>query len=902
MIGQTLAHYTVTGELGKGGMGEVFRATDGKLDREVAIKVLPQGFTEDAERLARFEREAKVLASLNHPNIAAIYGIEEQDGKTFLVLELAEGETLQERISRGSVSVEEAARIARQIAEAMEVAHDQGIIHRDLKPANVKVSAEGQVKVLDFGLAKAWESDIGSADMTHSPTLTAQMTGQGVIIGTASYMSPEQARGQQADKRSDIWSFGVVLYELFSGDQLFDGKTVSDVLAAVLRAEPNWKSLPGDTPAPLRNLLTRCLERDDRRRLRDIGEARIVLEDYLIDPEGTTQASGEVAPVMSPEGGLLRRWGVAGLLALVGLGAGWLISANTASDQQVVRASIPAPEGTSFDLDGSSPGPVVVSPDGRNLAFTAMDEDGEVLIHVRAVNAAAASALSGTKGAQYPFWSADSRSLGFFADGKLKRIQIAGGPPQSLCAAINGKGGTWSEDGVILFAPDYNVPIHRVPAVGGEAMPITTLDSERNDDSHRHPWFLPDGEHFLYLARASGAGEDGSAVVLASLEGGDLKILIHSDAMAQYASGHLLFKRESTLMAQLFDTKKLELRGEAFPLAEEIMFLPGAARGVFSSSENGVLAFQTGQAESETSLDWMQFPGANNAAAAGSAAGESSGTLGDLAAYRAVAISPDGQHAAVEVRDGEAGKFDLWIYEIARNLRTRFTFDPADDTTAVWSPDGAELLFSSDRSGQYQIYRKSLGGSGSVELLLDSGLEDYPTDWSPDGRSIFFDRANKESATDLMRLSLDDPMETAPVIQTQFREGGGRVSPDGRWLAYHSEESGEWETYVTSISGQGRKWQASLDGGVYPLWRSDGRALYYQSFDGYLNSVETSSSGDTFRVGSVSKLIQGPIPTADGYNYAVLPSGDRFLTIAGDESRPHELLNLVVGWPAELNR
>ncbi|MEE8368481.1 MAG: serine/threonine-protein kinase, partial [Thermoanaerobaculia bacterium] len=694
LIGQTLAHYTITGALGKGGMGEVFLATDGKLDRQVAIKLLPDGFTQDPERLARFEREAKVLASLNHPNIAAIYGIEKEDGKTFLILELAEGETLQERIARGSISVEEAARITRQIAEAIEAAHDQGIIHRDLKPANVMVSVEGQVKVLDFGLAKAWEPEVGNTGLTHSPTLTAQMTGQGVILGTASYMSPEQARGQQADKRSDIWSFGVVLYELLTGDQLFDGKTVSDVLAAVLRAEPDWKALPNSTPLPLRNLLTRCLERDDRRRLRDIGEARIVLEDYLLDPEASAQLVEDSGHVPSPQVSRFARWGVAGILAVVGLGLGLLLSTYQSSDPQVVRASIPAPEGTTFDLDGVSPGPVVVSPDGRYLSFTATDEEGEVLIYVRAVNASEASALSGTKGAQYPFWSPDSRSLGFFADNKLKRIQIAGGPPQTLCAAENGKGGTWSEDEVILFAPDYDGPIHRVPAVGGESTAITTLDSERGDDSHRHPWFLPGGEHFLYTARASSGGEDESAVVLATLEGEDLRTLMHSGAMAQYASGHLLFKREFTLMAQPFDIKKLELVGEAFPLAEEIMFLPGAARAIFSSSANGVLAYLTGQAEANTSLEWVEAAGGAAAAPGDSAADDTGEPLGDLAAYRAVAISPDGKHAAVEIRDGDAGKFDIWIYEISRNLRTRFTFDPADESTVAWSPNSAELLFS----------------------------------------------------------------------------------------------------------------------------------------------------------------------------------------------------------------
>ncbi|HQR46525.1 MAG TPA: protein kinase, partial [Thermoanaerobaculia bacterium] len=588
--GTKLGAHEIVSPLGAGGMGEVYKAKDTRLGREVAIKVLPEQFFEDRDRVARFEREARALAALNHPGIAAIYSFEEVPGSSptssrhLLVMELVEGEGLDARIARGALSLDESLAIARQIAEALEAAHEKGIVHRDLKPANVKFNGDGKVKLLDFGLAKALEGepskDGSSSGQTQSPTLTARATAAGMILGTAAYMSPEQARGRSVDKRADVWAFGVVLFEMLAGRRLFDGETVSDTLAAVLREPIDWKALPASTPPSVRSLLERCLERDPKQRLQAIGESRIALERTLAwsgvrgaedaGARGTRRARpGRLFPAL------------AALFLATTAVLGLLLIRSGRREEREIRATVNPPEGTVFVVDTTQPGPPALSPDGRKLAFAARGADAKVRLYVRSLDSIEAQPLPGTEGAQYPFWSPDSRFIGFGADQKLKRIEASGGPPSILCSTTDyPKGGAWSPAGVIVFAPASGGPLHVVSENGGASKPITKLDGKRGDNSHRLPFFLPDGKHFLYLARlASALPSEGHQVLVGSVDGGEPTALLRSPGAAEFASGHLLFLRDRALMAQRSDPNRLAPLGEPHPVAANDSMAVAAAKG-----------------------------------------------------------------------------------------------------------------------------------------------------------------------------------------------------------------------------------------------------------------------------------------------------------------------------------
>jgi Tol biopolymer transport system component len=888
LIGQAVSHYRITALLGAGGMGEVYRATDASLGREVAIKVLPAQVSSDPERLARFRREAHLLASLNHPNVAAIYGFEEADGRPFLVLELVEGPTLADRIAKGAIPMEEALEIARQIAEALEEAHEKGIVHRDLKPANVKLTAEGKVKVLDFGLAKAWAGDAAAAsqpDLSRSPTLTSPGSLAGVILGTAAYMSPEQARGQPVDKRTDVWAFGVVLYEMLTGRNLFVGPTVSDTLAAVLRADPDWTALPPQTPTAVRRLLARCLTRDPRARLHDVADARLEIVE--------AQADGPGSPVDAARAPRTRRalapWVLAAALAAATAVLGVIAARHVAEQPRVVRFELWPPEGTVFHLHPETPGAVVVSPDGGSLAFCAAKE-GVVRLYVRALEATEARALPGTEGAQYPFWSPDSRFLGFFVDGKLKKVGMAGGPSLTLCDAPEMKGASWGRGGVIVFAPSATSPLHRVSDAGGVSSVITRLDPARHDDSHRHPRFLPDGRHFIYLARTPGGGDRGdNAIVLASLDGGPEKVLLRSGAAAEYAAGHLLYLRNGSLMAQPFDAGRLELTGEAFPVQEDVRRLDvGTAVGVFSVSDR-VLAYEAGGGPSARRLVWRDR------------AGKEIGTIGETAGYQyQVRLSPRGDFAAVPIRDPSRGTEDLWIYELARGVRTRFTFDAAAETWPAWSPDGQTLIYASTRKGPSDLYRKPLVGAVEEDLLLESNVEKLPESVSPDGRLLVYSQLSEKTYWDVWALPLQGARTPFPLIRTPFLECCAKISPDGRWLAYMSQESGRFEIYLTTFPTPGPRWQVSTSGGAYPCWRSDRKEVVYSTLDGTVMAAEVAARGDGLAVGAAKPLFKTTAPGPTVYVYSPTPDLRRFLIVeplAQEEPRP---LTVVVNWTAPL--
>jgi serine/threonine protein kinase len=887
LIGTTLGIYRVSGKLGEGGMGEVWRATDEKLGRDVALKVLPAAVADDAERLARFQREARVLASLNHPSIATLYGLETLDGRQVLVMELVEGEDLSTRIERGAMPLAEALPIALQIAQALEAAHEKGIVHRDLKPANIKLRPDGTVKVLDFGLAKAWDEERSGANLSYSPTITQHHTKAGVILGTASYMAPEQAAGLAADRRADVWSFGVVFWEMLTGRKLFEGETVSHVLASVLKDSPDLAALPADLPPVLAQLVSSCLKKKPARRLQSIGDARVTLEDYQSQPESFVSAP-PVAPA-APVGRTGLRAALPWAAAVLGLalGLGSLLAALRSGPAPLIKASIPSPDGTTFSLSPESPGPVAVSPDGRRLAFAAADGDGKVRLFVRNLDTGTAHALSGTEGAGYPFWSPDSRWLGYFVrtDRILRKIDVTGGPPVTLCPAPNGKGGTWSEEGIIVFSPDSSGPLQRVPATGGTPQPLTKVDGAAHN-SHRHPRFLPDGRKFLYLAR--GLAPDRSAILLGSLDDGESREVLRATSQAEYASGRLLFVRESVLVAQPFDPAKGALSGEAVPLAEDVLVITGAAAAVFSSSRDGVLAFLTGKAKNETTLEWRDRTGKTVA------------PLGDAATYRSARLSPDGKYAVAQINDPSLGTHDLWIYEIARGLKTRFTFDPAEDVMPAWAPDSRTVYFASNPKGRYDVFRKAIEGAGEVELVYSGEPGTLPSSISPDGRNLLATRSSDATKSDIWVLPLEPQGEPKLFRQTEFSEVAGSFSPDGRWVAYFSDESGEWEVYVTPFPGPGRRWQVSTRSGGYPQWRADGREIVYVQTDGQLASAEVSAEGDSFRVGTVAPLFRFAVPSDGGPAFSLAPDGSRFLVVPSTTQRVGGLLSLVVGWPREL--
>ena len=771
VIGETHGHYHITERIGAGGMGEVYRATDTKLKRDVAIKVLPDEVAQDPARLARFQREAELLASLNHPHIAAIHGLEEAAGKPLLILELVEGEDLSERLERGAIPGDEATEIARQIAEALEEAHEHGVIHRDLKPANVKLTPEGKVKVLDFGLAKAWDAEDvtgGSRDASRSPTLAYSGTQAGVILGTAAYMSPEQARGKVVDKRADIWAFGVVLYEMLVGDKLFGGETATDIIASVVKEQPDWARLPEETPRVLRHVLRRCLVKDPHKRLRDIGDARLEIELALSGDEDAPEPASAASAGPTAGWRRLAPWVVASLLGATTLGV--LLAPRRTPESPVLRFDVPPPEGASFALQVASPGPVRVSPDGRMLTYAAFSPEGEQQLFVQALDEAEARALPGTQGAMYPFWSPDSRHIAFFADRKLKRIEAAGGPPLNLCDARSGRSGSWGPDGLILFAPSGLSPIHQVSDRGGESTAVTAFDEGRKEGSHRYPRLLPDGRSFLYLAVHGEGLAEGYFIVAASLDGGEPKILLRAPVAVEYASGHLFFQRDQTLMAQPFDPDRLELTGEPRPLVDPVAKISLTTHAVFSVSPAGVLAWHAqGGGAVLDHLVWRDRQG------------EELGRVGEPVFISEMSLSPNGDQAVARILDLGSGQSDLWLYEMTRGLGSRFTFDGSGSRSGVWSPDGESLVFSSDRDGTWDLYRRFLDGSSKDELLYSDDYRMRAFGWHPDGSTLGFEQFSEEGRWDILMLPLSGDRAPRPLPPDAIQRGRRRVLP-GRTL------------------------------------------------------------------------------------------------------------------------
>jgi Tol biopolymer transport system component len=885
---QQLGSYKIVSLLGAGGMGEVYQAHDTKLGREVAIKVLPAAFVHDAERLVRFQREARMLASLNHPNIATIYGLEQSAGVHYLVMELVLGQTLAERVSPGARRIEGVLKIAAQIAEALEAAHEKGVIHRDLKPANVKVTPEGRVKVLDFGLAKAFAGDSG-LDLSKAPTVTAMGTEEGRILGTPAYMSPEQARGKAVDKRTDIWAFGCVLYELLTGKEAFRGETVSDTIATVLEREPDWQALPPATPAKIRDLLRRCLQKDSQRRLHDIADARIEIEEAVAAPA--------VAEPAAPAKGIRARWQGAlqwgGAFLLLAAVTGMVVwnwkSTSPINSGSVSRIAITLPPGQPAGLEIGLA--VALSPDGTHLVYAAR-QGGIQQLYLRPLAGLEAKPIPGTEGAVQPFFSPDGQWLGFFADGKLKKISVSGGPSISLADGADPRGASWGSQGMIVFAPTRSSALMQVSDAGGTPQPLTHF--EKNDENtHRWPEFLPGGEALLFAAFRSGGNWNDAQIAVQSIGTGERRNLVRGGTHPQYAaSGHLIYAQGGNLMAVPFDPQRLEVMGTAVPVVEGVLQSTFTGAAQYSFSNTGSLVYVPGGAQAtQRRLVWVNRNGAEQPLAA------------PARAYRGLRLSPDGREVAVAVEGQET---EVWLYNLSRETLTRLTFQGGTNYNPVWTRDGKRIAFVSVSRG---LFWQLADGSGGLERLGFGA----PYSWSPDGQVLACLGNNSSTGEGIWMLRLGDPSpgsgqgrKEEPFLRTPFNNGAAQFSPDGRWLAYASDESGRWEIYVQPYPGPGGKWQISTEGGTEPVWNPNGRELFYRSGDKMMAAEITTQP--SFSAGKPKVLFAGqyqpspnPVPNA---NYDVSPDGQRFLMlkpISAAEATPTQI-NVVLNWFEELKR
>jgi serine/threonine-protein kinase len=845
--GTRLGPYEILAPLGAGGMGEVYRATDTKLGREVAIKTLPPEVTGDSERLARFQREAHLLASLNHPHIAAIYGFEEADGKPFLVLELVEGENLQQRLERGAIPVDETLEIAKQMAEGLEAAHEKGIVHRDLKPANVKLTPDGKVKVLDFGLAKAWAGDSvtgSSSDLSQSPTLAHSGTQAGVILGTAAYMSPSQARGKPVDKRADIWAFGVVLFEMLTGQRLFSGDEVSDTLASILKDEPNWTLLPADTPHRLSDLLRRSLRKDARNRLRDIGDARIELEETIAGGRDEARADSPSMPPSVSQRGL--PWTIAGaaILALGLVIVLWTPWRRPWTPSPLHLDTRLGPD-LAFDPGALSYGPAaILAPDETHLAFVARKPGEASKLYVRPLDQLETRPLPGTEGARSPFFSPDGQWIGFFAGGKLQKIAVEGGAAVTLATASDDRGGSWGEDGTIVLTPQSSsgVGLQRVSSAGGEIQTLTIPDPGAGEVTHRWPQVLGDGR-VLYTAHSVTGGYDDASLVIEAFPEGPRKVVHRGGYHGRYLpSGHLVFIHQGTLFAAPFDLERMEVSGSPVPVIEGVRVSSYTAGAQFSFSDTGTLMYVAGEDVRGFPIHWL------------SRGGMTTTPLREGPASNP-RFSPDGDRLALQIHDGT--QLDIWIYQWSRDTLTRLTFDPADDAAPVWSPDGRHLVFSSSRgeNGIPNLYWRPSDGSGEAGRLTESENHQYASSWHPSGRFLAFTGPGPQTGRDVKILEMegDEASVWAPGAQTTFAggpftEGHAAFSPDGRFVAYESTESGRREVYVRPFPGPGGKWQVSTDGAHWPTWSKSRPELLYATEGREIMVASYTAEGDSFRV------------------------------------------------------
>ena len=837
--GTRIGPYEVHGLVGAGGMGEVYRARDSRLGRDVAIKALPATLAHDSERLARFEREARVLASLNHPNIAGIHGLEEANGHRYLVLEFVEGQTLARRLSQGVLPIDEALSVCRDIAAGVEAAHEGGVVHRDLKPGNVMLTSAGVVKVVDFGLAQSGSAagDGGSdPNLSASPTVTYAGTEAGIVLGTAAYMSPEQARGKSVDRRTDIWSFGCVLYECLSGRPVFEGETVSDLIACILEREPDWDALPPRVPSRVRWLLKRCLTKNPKQRLRDIGDARLEMDHVLaLGISGSLAEGGDAGAAESSRRGL--PWWSVIAVALVAVGATLLVQGKTRPSRILTsrrfEISAPKPMTVSFD-----PIENAISPDGRTLAMVLADSAEIPRLWVRPIDSFKARELPGTKYVTQPFWSPDSRSLGFFADNKLKKIAVAGGDPEVLADIRTPRGATWSKSGVILLAPTSNGPLFTIPAGGGQLTAVTQLDSTRHETAHRAPHFLPDGRHYLFsVLRAQGGGY---SIQLGTIgESKRTEIMTAESGVAYAPSGYLLFTRKGVLCAQRFDLGSFKLSGDPVSLGDSPTVTSASGSAVASAANDGTLAY-TYIPLPAIRLAWFDTDGR-----------ELQRIPLVPGAYLGLSLSPD-ERSSLILHMTSYTQSELLVVDLERGTANRLSSEEENvDGGFEWSPDGKQVAYMVSNLGPQSIVVVPADGSAPGETVLPAGENFRGLDgWTPDGNSILYEQLDPETNFDLWVLSLEGTREPHPYLKSPANERGGRISPDGRWLTYNSDMSGRNEGYVVSFPTPGRRYQVTTDGtGVWGWKKIDGKALgLLPTGDGAARVVDVLP-GPEFRVG-----------------------------------------------------
>jgi serine/threonine protein kinase len=869
--GQCLGPYRIESFLAAGGMGEVYRATDTRLHRQVAIKVAAARFSQ------RFEREARVIASLNHPHICQLYDV----GPNYLVMEFVEGPTLADRTQQSPLPLEEALAIARQIAEAFEAAHEKGRVHRDLKPANVKITPEGVVKVLDFGLAKAIEEPAAAGDPSDSPTQTLSATRAGVILGTAAYMSPEQARGIAADKRADIWTFGVVLYEMLTGRHLFGGETVSDTLAGVLKTDPDWSALPAETPASIRRLLRRCLERDRKRRLPDIGVALMEIDEARAEPEAPAVTAAP-KPVSR-----LFPWITAVVLLALALPAVWLLRPKP--EERMLQLEVSAPPGHTFGTSDVSR--YAISPDGSMLAFVAISADGKRSLWVQPLDASQGIRLPGTDGALTPFWDPTSRWIAFTSNGKLQKIEVRGGQPQVICDASISVFGTWNRDGVILFA-DASRIIRRVSAAGGALSQVLPLDESRKESGQVVPQFLPDGRRFLYgsIAQQNGVG-------LGSLDGKSRFLMsVNPYPLGYYApsregKGYLLFFRRDELMAQPFDAGTATLSGEPVSIAEPLQ----ASGPSFSASENGVLIFRRGRYGRQ--LTWFDREG------------KPQGTAGDAGIIYGPRISPD--QKSVVFFQADAISANIWLFDRERANTTRFTIGPDNSYFPVWSPDGSRIAYYVRRSNETRVIERPASGLGKETVLYHSNNIYYPHTWSRDGRWLLL-WTPSSGAFHLLPMGAEGSggeRKLIPLPESPAEDRHPSISTDGRWLLYSSTQTGSWEVFLESLPeamggpAVGVKQKVSIAGGAQPAWRADGKEVFYLAGDGKMMAVPVELGADSFKLGKPTPLFQTRLESdLVARQYDVSADGKRVLLAQPLEESASVPITVIVNWPALLKK
>jgi len=871
--GTCLGPYRIERFLAAGGMGEVYRAHDTRLGREVALKILPDSFTHDPERLARFRREAHVLAALNHPHIGAIYGLEEAGGRQFLVLEFVDGETLADRLTRGRLPVDEALGAARQIADALEAAHEKGITHRDLKPANIALTSDGTVKVLDFGLAKATEAEARpSVDRTTSPTITspAMMTGVGVLLGTAAYMSPEQARGKAADKRSDVWAFGCVLYEMLTGKRAFEGDDVADTLAAVLRGEPDWDAVPADVPPYVRTLVRHCLEKNRAARIGDIAAARFVLA------HGASLEGGRATAATAP--GVTSRWrhalpwaGVGalatGLLLMLGVWALWRQKPVTAP----MRISVELGADVSLaNTDGGAA--TIVSPDGTVIAFVGrMADDGRSQLYVRRLDQLQAMPLAGTDNAQSPFFSPDGQWVGFFAGGKLKKIAVTGGAAVTLCDSPAGRGGTWDDDGTIVFSPNITLGTRllRVSSTGGTPAPLEP-SADGETAQARWPQILPGGRAVLFTSSPIAAAFDDANLVVQPLPSGAPKVIQRGAFYGRYvSSGHLLYVHDGTLWAAPFDLDRMAVTGPPAPAIDGVTSNAANGGAQVAVSVSGTLVYLPGPGTDGIPIHWMDREG------------KTTPLRSAAAPWTAPQFSPDGRRLALQIRAGSSA--DIWVYEWARDTLTRLT--SVRGVKPVWTPDGRRIVFASEgNNGKNELYWQRADGVGDAQRLTDSPNGKLPASWHPSGKFLAFAELNQQTNFDVLILPMEGNEtsgwkagQPTVFLNSRFDEQEPRFSPDGRWIAYQSNESGRSEVYVRPYPGPGGKWQISTGGGLYPTWSRTAHELFYGTPAQQIMVSAYEVEGDAFRAVKPRLWSDGRYRSRGAFRpFDLHPDGKRF--------------------------